>query len=99
MKFEGSVVVRKRQWVGRWKDPNTMTAVLLVVGLDGYDHSHYSRNAKWESQNTTGLNVHMSMNGPMQMTFEQMAEFTEALNDAVATAKFELGEHHFTNGI
>ena len=97
MKFEGSVVVRKRQWVGRWKDPNTMTAVLLIVGLDGYDHSFYRRDDKYSP--TRGYNVHLSMNGPMQMTFDQAAQFTSAVEQAIETAKFELGEYHFTNGI
>lgn len=37
---------------------------------------------------TRGINVHMSMNGPAQMTFTEMAE----LNEAVLEAKFFLEE-------
>lgn len=95
MKFEGSVVVRKRQWVGRLKQESKMTAVLLIVGLDGYDHNYYKREPDRWGSTTSGYNVHLSMNGPMQLTFDEAEEFRTALGEAIETAKFELGEHHF----
>ena len=65
---------------------NKMTSVSLVVGLDESDN--------W-GRPTRGYNVRLSMNGPMQMTFDEAAHFTSAIEQAIETAKFELGEYHF----
>ncbi len=35
-----------------------------------------------ERDSTKGINIHMATNGPIQMTFEEMAEMTAAIEEA-----------------
>ena len=72
-----------------------MTQVFVIVALDGWDLA-----AKGESRgpskssgsyyrDTKGLNVRMSMNGPLLMTFDQFNE----INQIVEEAKMFLSEN------
>lgn len=66
------------------------TQVFIIVALDGWDLA-----AKYEHRrpykrgddvcfhtDTRGLNVRMSMNGPLLMTFDQFAEFSAIVEEA-----------------
>lgn len=64
------------------------TSVTVIVGLDGYDYKHYKRDAKWT--NTRGTNVHISMNGPLQLTFSEARQFITDLDDTIRQAIGEL---------
>lgn len=55
----------------------TFTQMLVIVSLgNGYRYKHY------KPENTLGTNVHISLNGPMRLTFEEMNEFSQAINEA-----------------
>lgn len=58
--------------------------IIVIFGNDGYDYKFYKRNDKYAS--TRGLNVHLAMNGPLQMTFPQMTRFLSDLLRAKAEA-------------
>ena len=65
------------------------TQVTMFVALDGWDFAakHEYRRAKqagdnWFHNDTQGLNVRMSMNGPLLMSFEQFAEINEIVEEA-----------------
>lgn len=62
--------------------------VLVVVGLDGYDYRHYTRDSKWSS--TLGKNVHLAMNGPIMLSFDDMEKFLTMIREGVIQAKKEL---------
>lgn len=66
------------------------TSVKVIVGLDGYEYSHYRRDDRWNP--TRGRNVHVSMNGPLQMTFDQLEDFADELKALVSEAREELEE-------
>lgn len=71
----------------RW---STKTAnVLVIVGLDGYTHGYYKPGGQWGS-NTSGKNVHISMNGPLMLTFDEMGQFMNELGTAVNEARRRL---------
>lgn len=61
------------------------SAVTVIVGLDGYDYKWYKRTSTYSS--TVGKNVHISMNGPLQMTFDELEEFADNLKDHVKMAR------------
>lgn len=82
----GKLNVKKRQWEGVWK--NRGTSVAVIVGLDGYDYKYYQRGHQWSP--TDDFNVHISMNGPLQLTFEEQKWFTQNINDMVDHGKEEL---------
>lgn len=63
--------------------------VLLVVGLDGYTHRYYGPGKQWGA-NTEGKNVHLSMNGPLMLSFSEWGEFMNELGQAVNEAKRRL---------
>lgn len=60
----------------------------MFVALDGWDHAakyeHRRERRPGEDMftNTQGLNVRMSMNGPILMTFEQFAEINQIVEEA-----------------
>ncbi len=61
--------------------------LLVIVNLGkGYNYKQYEAEPdpnSWRSGETTkGINVHISTNGPVQMTFVQMAELQMAVNEA-----------------
>lgn len=59
--------------------------VFIVVALDGWDLSSkfdYRDPPRDYFVSTRGLNVRMSMNGPLKLTFEQFAEFQQAVEEA-----------------
>lgn len=65
------------------------TQVTMFVALDGWDfaskHEHRSPKtpeSDWFHKDTRGLNVRMSMNGPLLMTFEQFREIDEIVREA-----------------
>ncbi len=64
------------------------TQVTMFVALDGWDYAakHEYRRANdgkdYFHNDTRGLNVRMSMNGPLLMTFEQFAEINEIVEEA-----------------
>lgn len=65
--------------------------ILLIVGLDGYTHKYYKPGADWGA-NTSGKNIHLSMNGPVKMTFDEMGQFMNELGQAVNEARKKLEE-------
>lgn len=66
------------------------TQVFMIVALDGWDLSGKNEFRKgrdpkgYYSTDTRGLNVRMSMNGPLLMTFETFAEFNQIVEEAKA---------------
>ena len=51
--------------------------MLLIVSLgDGYTYKYY--------KDVKGVNVHIALNGPGQMTFDDMAEMSQAVTEARA---------------
>lgn len=64
-----------------------MTQMLIIVGLDGYDYKYYTREPKpdkptWAHVSTRGFNVHLSLNGPAQMTFYDVNNLHIAVHEA-----------------
>lgn len=66
------------------------TAITVIVGLDGYNYKFYRRQSQWSS--TLGKNVHIAVNGPLQLTFDELDSFLSALKVHVAQAKDELAK-------
>lgn len=66
------------------------TQVTMFVALDGwefpakYENRTGDRNGEYFHTDTRGLNVRMSMNGPLLMTFEQFAEINQIVEEAKA---------------
>jgi hypothetical protein len=66
------------------------TQVFMIVALDGWDLSGKNEFRRGRKTNeyyftdTRGLNVRMSMNGPLLMTFETFAEFNQIVEEARA---------------
>lgn len=63
------------------------TQLLIIVALDGWDYKHEyvtSQKSRWDV-NTKGLNIRMSMNGPLLMTFAEHKEMSDAILEASAT--------------
>jgi hypothetical protein len=53
--------------------------ILLIVSLgDGYKYKYYT------PEGTKGINVHLSLNGAAQMSFQEMAEMAQAVEEAKA---------------
>jgi hypothetical protein len=51
--------------------------ILIIVNLgDGYKYKGYT------PERTKGINIHLSLNGPVQMSFEEMAEMNQAIAEA-----------------
>lgn len=70
------------------------TQVTMFVALDGWDNAakHEHRRVKqqgddWFHTDTHGLNVRMSMNGPLLMTFDQFAEINQAVQEATTVLR------------
>jgi hypothetical protein len=58
------------------------TQLFLLVSLGGgYNYSHYKIDDKWNS--TKGVNIHMSCNGALQMTFVEFDAMKQVINEAV----------------
>lgn len=81
---------RKQQAEGNIKAGRGGTDVKVIVGLDGYDWKYHTRNHQWSP--TKGLNVHLSMNGPLQLTFDQLEDFADELKAMVSEARQQLKE-------
>jgi hypothetical protein len=66
------------------------TQVTIFVALDGWDYAAKYENRTGDRKDgyfytdTRGLNVRMSMNGPLLMTFEQFAEINQIVEEAKA---------------
>lgn len=64
------------------------TQVTIFVALDGWDYAAKyearTENIKgeWFHTDTRGLNVRMSMNGPLLMTFDQFNEINQIVEEA-----------------
>ncbi len=61
------------------------TMCLIIVNLGkGYKYKSYEPvpSASSWGQPTRGINVHMSLNGPLQMTFAEMEEMQTAIQEA-----------------
>lgn len=57
--------------------------MLIVVALDGWNIKHELRGGDERGHNdTTGLNVRISTNGVLKMTFEEMNDVNNAVNEA-----------------
>lgn len=61
----------------------------MIVALDGWDYGKKHEYCREKGPNddyfhfdTRGLNVRMSMNGPLLMTFETFAEINQIVNEA-----------------
>ena len=50
--------------------------MLIIVSLGGYSYKYYT------PENTKDKNIHISLNGPLQMTFEDMQEMNAAIEEA-----------------
>jgi hypothetical protein len=67
--------------------PNS-TQVHIIVALDGWDYAkkneHRAGNpdGRWHHLDTRGLNVRMSMNGPLLMTFDVWNEMNQIVQEA-----------------
>ena len=84
---DGARVELKKKFTGI-NNGQGSTQVSMIVALDGWDYAakHEARTAnvkgEWFHTDTRGLNVRMSMNGPLLMTFEQFAEINQAVQEA-----------------
>ena len=85
---DGARIELKKKFTGI-NNGQGSTQVSMIVALDGWDYAakHEARTAKaptsdWFHTDTRGLNVRMSMNGPLLMTFEQFAEINQAVQEA-----------------
>jgi hypothetical protein len=65
------------------------TQVTMFVALDGWDFASKSEHrtaanadSGWFHNDTRGLNVRMSMNGPLLMTFDQFREIEQIVFEA-----------------
>lgn len=65
------------------------TQVTIFVALDGWDYaakyeyrSDKASSSNWFHTDTRGLNVRMSMNGPLLMTFDQFDEIHKIVIEA-----------------
>ena len=59
------------------------TSVLLIVNLGhGYEHKGYSANPGRWGHSTQGVNIHFSLNGPLQLTFVEWDEINYVGNRA-----------------
>ncbi len=81
--------IELRKTFGGVNNGQGSTQVTMFVALDGWDFAakHEYRRAKqagddWFHNDTQGLNVRMSMNGPLLMTFETFAEINEIVQEA-----------------
>jgi hypothetical protein len=53
--------------------------LLLIVNLGGgYAYKHFTR----EGTKARGVNVHLSTNGPLQMSFDELAELNQVVQEA-----------------
>lgn len=73
--------------------------VFMIVARDGWDLSsknEYRTDEPGKSRygfhtDTRGLNVRMSMNGPLLMTFDQFAEINQIVNEAKEYLETNIG--------
>ena len=56
--------------------------MLIIVADDGYNYKHCKREADRWGRSTMGLNMHVSLNGGLQLTFDQWQEITEVVKEA-----------------
>ena len=57
--------------------------LLIIVADDGYNYKYYKRDPEKPYQNSTKeFNMHVSMNGPLQLTFDQWEEIGRAVQEA-----------------
>ena len=81
--------------------------MLIIINLgSGYNYKQYEIEPDQWGRTTCGINVHISMNGPVQMTFADMADMQTAIEEAKAfleekypvniltAARGELGPDH-----
>jgi hypothetical protein len=52
-----------------------------IVALDGYNYKMYKKGDKWSD--TNGLNMHIGASGPIQMTFKDWIDWTQAITEAI----------------
>lgn len=59
------------------------TMCLIIVNLGkGYKYKYYEPNPKGWGGSTKGIQVHMSLNGPLQMSFKDVEEMNTAIQEA-----------------
>jgi len=57
--------------------------VLIIVNLgEGYEHKNFSKTPDQWGRSTQGINVHLSCNGPLQLSFEEWDEINYVGNRA-----------------
>lgn len=92
---EGARIELKKKFTGI-NNGQGSTQVSMIVALDGWDyaakHEHrrtFQRGVDdWFHTDTRGLNVRMSMNGPLLMTFDQFREINDIVNEAEHYLKY-----------
>lgn len=88
--FNWKLNKKKRQVEAKVKAGNNGTSVTMIVGLDGYDYNHYTREHQFASRRTGPYNIHLSMNGPLQLTFEELERFAFELTALANEGRLEL---------
>lgn len=59
------------------------TQLTVVVSLGtGYNYKYYKAVPKRGEYETQGVNVHVALNGGLQLTFEELDEFYQAVQEA-----------------
>lgn len=61
--------------------------LLIIVGNDGFNYKHYRRES--DNLSTMGKNIFISMNGGLQLTFEDFADLYAVVQEAKAKIKTE----------
>lgn len=81
---------KKRQLEGSAQMSYNGSTLIAVAGLDGYDWKHYTRHNRWSS--TKHKNVHIAMNGPLQLTWAELKELAQDLLSLAEDGPSELRE-------
>ena len=86
---DGARIELRKSFAGGVSGRGPSSQVHIIVALDGWDYSkkHESRQAepkpgKYWNLDTRGLNVRMSMNGPLLMTFDVFNEINQIVQEA-----------------
>lgn len=62
--------------------------MLIIINLGtGYNYGYYKSESDQWGRDTKGINIHISMNGPCQMTFSEMDEMKQAIDEATEYLK------------
>ena len=56
--------------------------LVIIAGPTGYNHSFYKAEPDRWGRSTAGTNIHISMNGPQQWTWDDFVAFEKAVKVA-----------------